>query len=93
MSAFLLLPGDSCRLSDYRRLKSKVLDVYDKRHMVTKVAREAREDNMAARKQLVDAMFRGFDADNNGQISTGELSQVNGKMITHLEFKLLIFVP
>ncbi|XP_051915285.1 follistatin-related protein 5 [Hippocampus zosterae] len=71
-----LYKGDSCRLSDYRRLKAKVLDMYEERYMVTKVTREAHEDNMAARRQLVDAMFQGFDADNNGQISTGELSQV-----------------
>ncbi|KAM9832922.1 follistatin-related protein 5 isoform 1-T2 [Syngnathus typhle] len=68
--------GDSCRLSDFRRLKAKFLDVYDKRHATTKVASGRRKDNMAARKQLVDAMFRGFDADRNGQISASELSQV-----------------
>ncbi len=31
---------------------------------------------MAARKQLVDMMFKRFDADNNGQIDASELSQV-----------------
>lgn len=36
----------------------------------------AHKDNMAARKQLVDLMFKRFDADNNGQIDASELSQV-----------------
>lgn len=31
---------------------------------------------MAARKQLVDMMFKRFDADNNGQVEASELSQV-----------------
>jgi len=33
-------------------------------------------DNIATKKQLVDMMFRRFDADNNGQIDASELSQV-----------------
>ncbi|XP_054648998.1 follistatin-related protein 5 isoform X2 [Dunckerocampus dactyliophorus] len=66
---------DNCRLSDYRRLKAKMLDLYDKRHAGSKV-HGVHRDNMAARKQLVDKMFKGFDADSNGQISTGEISQV-----------------
>ncbi|XP_061642839.1 follistatin-related protein 5 isoform X3 [Phyllopteryx taeniolatus] len=69
--------GDSCRLSDYRRLKAKMLEAHDKRHAATKASRGAHEYNMAARKQLVNAVFRGFDADGNGQISLDELSQVN----------------
>lgn len=36
----------------------------------------AHKDNMAARKQLVDMMFKRFDADNNGKIEANELSQV-----------------
>lgn len=36
----------------------------------------AHKENMAARKQLVDVMFKRFDADNDGQIDAGELSQV-----------------
>lgn len=38
--------------------------------------RGAHKDNMAARKQLVDMMFKRFDADNNGRTDAGELSQV-----------------
>lgn len=36
----------------------------------------AHKDNMAARKQLVDMMFKRFDADNNGRVEASELSQV-----------------
>eukprot|EP00064_Thunnus_orientalis_P001295 superscaffoldBa00000087_g1297 len=66
---------DDCRLSDYRRLKTKILDLHDKRYMRSTI-HGAHEDNMAARKQLVDMMFKRFDADNNGQIDASELSQV-----------------
>lgn len=38
--------------------------------------RGAHKDNMAARKQLVDMMFKHFDADNNGRTDASELSQV-----------------
>lgn len=34
------------------------------------------KDNMAARRHLVDVMFKRFDADMNGQIDSSELSQV-----------------
>lgn len=34
------------------------------------------KDSMVAKKQLVDVMFKRFDADNNGQIDASELSQV-----------------
>uniref|UniRef100_A0A3B4TZC3 Follistatin-like 5 n=1 Tax=Seriola dumerili TaxID=41447 RepID=A0A3B4TZC3_SERDU len=66
---------DNCRLSDYRRLKTKILDLHDKRYMGSHL-HGAHKDNMAARKQLVDMMLKRFDADNNGQIDASELSQV-----------------
>lgn len=71
----LFSPDDNCRLSDYRRLKTKILVLHDKRYMGSNV-HGAHKDNMAARKQLVDLMFKRFDADNNGQIEASELSQV-----------------
>lgn len=76
----LLLPlfsftDDNCRLSDYRRLKTKILDLHDKRYVGSNI-HGAHTDRMAARKQLVDMMFKRFDADNNGQIDASELSQV-----------------
>ncbi|XP_034454238.1 follistatin-related protein 5 isoform X2 [Hippoglossus hippoglossus] len=66
---------DDCRLSDYRRLKTKTLDLHDKRYTGSRM-HGAHKDNMAARKQLVDMMFKRFDADSNGQIESSELSQV-----------------
>lgn len=72
---FLSLPDDNCRVSDYRRLKTKILDLHDKRYTGSNI-HGAHKDNMAARKQLVDLMFKRFDADNNGQIDASELSQV-----------------
>lgn len=66
---------DSCRLNEYRRLKAKILDLHEKRYLGSGVGGTHR-DNMAAKKQLVDVMFKRFDADGNGRIATSELSQV-----------------
>lgn len=69
---------DNCRLSEYRRLKAKMLDLYDKRY-TSYNTRGAHKDNMAVRKQLVDVMFKRFDADTDGRVEAGELSQVRLK--------------
>lgn len=74
-SLCFLSPDDNCRLSDYRRLKSKILDLHDKRYTGSNI-HQAHKDSMTARKQLVDMMFKRFDGDNNGQIHASELSQV-----------------
>ncbi|CAL8261592.1 unnamed protein product [Lota lota] len=66
---------DDCRLGDYRRMKTKVLEVHQRRYLGSQTAGTHR-DNMAARRQLVDAMFKHFDADNNGQVESREISQV-----------------
>lgn len=64
----------------------KILDLHDKRYMGSNI-HGAHEDSMAARKLLVDMMFKRFDADNNGQIDASELSQVRalnkGGGLTH----------
>lgn len=62
-------------MSDYHRLKTKILDLHDKRYTGSNI-HGAHKDNMPARKQLVDIIFKRFDADNNGQIDASELSQV-----------------
>lgn len=72
---FLLFSDDNCRLSEYRRLKSKMLDLHDKRY-TSYNTRGAHNDNMAVRKQLVDVMFKRFDANGDGRVEAGELSQV-----------------
>ncbi|TWW55358.1 Follistatin-related protein 5 [Takifugu flavidus] len=74
-AAPLDIADDNCRLTDYRQLKTKILDLYDKRYTGSN-ARGAHKDNMAARKQLVDDMFKHFDADNSGRVDDNELSQV-----------------
>lgn len=74
----MFLPDDNCRLAEYRQLKTKILDLYDKRYMGSS-SRGAHKDNMAARKQLVDVMFKHFDADNSGGVDAHELSQVSNK--------------
>lgn len=76
--SFAFLLDDNCRLTDYRRLKSKILDLYDKRYTGSN-ARGAHKDEMATRKQLVDVMFKHFDADNSGRVDANELSQVSKK--------------
>lgn len=76
--SFAFLLDDNCRLTDYRRLKTKILDLYDKRYTSSNT-RGAHKDNMAARKQLVDVMFKHFDADNSGRVDANELSQVSQK--------------
>lgn len=63
-------------MSDYRRLKAKILDMHDRRYTGFNI-HGAHKDNMAVRKQLVDLMFKRFDADENGQIDASELSQVS----------------
>lgn len=76
--SFACLLDDNCRLTDYRRLKTKILDLYDKRYTGSNT-HGAHKDNMAARKQLVDVMFKHFDADNSGRVDASELSQVSDK--------------
>lgn len=75
---FVFLPDDNCRLAEYRRLKTKILDLYDMRYMGSN-SQGAHKDDMAARKQLVDVMFKHFDADNSGRVDARELSQVSDK--------------
>lgn len=78
LNLFVCFPDDNCRLADYRRLKTKILDMHDKRYTGSST-HGTHKDNMSVRRQLVDLMFRRFDADDNGQISAGELSQVRTK--------------
>lgn len=73
---FLFSPDDACRLSDYHRLKTKILDLQDQR-FTGSAFRGAHHDTMAAKKQLVDVMFKSFDIDNDGRIDASELSQVS----------------
>ncbi|XP_047209731.1 follistatin-related protein 5 isoform X1 [Girardinichthys multiradiatus] len=66
---------DDCRLNDYRRLKTKILDLHDQRYLLA-AGHGAHKNSMAAKKQLVDLMFKRFDTDINLLIDASELSQV-----------------
>lgn len=85
---FVFLPEDNCRLAEYRRLKTTILDLYDKRYMGSN-SHSAHKDNMAARKQLVEVMFKHFDADNSGRVDAHELSQVSNKQTKKLLNRVL----
>ncbi|XP_072520111.1 follistatin-related protein 5 isoform X3 [Salminus brasiliensis] len=66
---------DNCRLGDYKKLKSKVLDLHAQRYLALG-GRDSYEKDMASRKHLVDLMFKRFDADGSGRVDSSELSQV-----------------
>ncbi|XP_062405297.1 LOW QUALITY PROTEIN: follistatin-related protein 5 [Sardina pilchardus] len=66
---------DSCRLGDYKKLKSKMAELHDRRYMAPGHRGDYRDD-MALRQRLVDLMFKRFDADGNGRVDSSELSQV-----------------
>lgn len=77
-SSFLisrLSTDDNCRLFDYKKLKSKVLNLHALR-FIPPEAQDSYEKNMASRKHVVDLMYKRFDADGNGQVDSSELSQV-----------------
>ncbi|XP_026115214.1 follistatin-related protein 5-like, partial [Carassius auratus] len=66
---------DNCHLGDYKKLKTKMLDLHAQRYL-TPGNHGSHENDMEARKHLVDLMFMRFDADGNGRIDSSELSQV-----------------
>lgn len=70
-----LFTDDNCRLGDYKKLKTKMLDLHAQRYL-TSGNHGSHEKEMATRKHLVDMMFKRFDADGNGRVDSSELSQV-----------------
>ncbi|KAF7707025.1 follistatin-related protein 5 isoform X1 [Silurus meridionalis] len=66
---------DNCRLVDYKKLKTKVLNLHALRFLPPG-AQNSYETNMVSRKHVVDLMFKRFDADGSGQVDSSELSQV-----------------
>ncbi|GAA6077795.1 follistatin-related protein 5 isoform X1, partial [Tachysurus ichikawai] len=65
---------DNCRLVDYKKLNSKVLNLHALRFLPSG-AQDSYVKDMASRKHVVDMMFKRFDADGNGQVDSSELSQ------------------
>lgn len=72
----LLSTDDNCRLGDYKKLKSKVLALHAQKYSAPGDW-DSYEKDMAARKHVVDLMFKRFDADGSGKVSSSELSQVS----------------
>jgi len=70
-----LFTDDNCRLGDYKKLKTKMLDLHAQRYL-TSGNHGSHEKDMASRKHLVDMMFKRFDADGSGRVDSSELSQV-----------------
>lgn len=70
-----LSADDNCRLIDYKKLKSKVLNLHALRFLPPG-AQDSCEKDMVSRKHVVDLMFKRFDADGSGRVDSSELSQV-----------------
>ncbi|KAL6479847.1 hypothetical protein MHYP_G00108800 [Metynnis hypsauchen] len=66
---------DNCRLGDYKKLKTKVLDLHAQRYLAPG-SRDSYEKDMASRKHVADLMFKRFDVDGSGRVDSSELSQV-----------------
>lgn len=89
-----LFTDDNCRLGDYKKLKTKMLDLHAQRYL-TSGNHGSHENDMATRKHLVDMMFKRFDADGNERVDSSELSQVRinksvTKSISFTSFTCLI---
>ncbi|XP_051514855.1 follistatin-related protein 5-like isoform X4 [Myxocyprinus asiaticus] len=65
---------DNCRLGDYKKLKTKMMDLHAQRYLNPR-NHGSHEKDMATKKHLVDMMFKRFDADVNGRVDSSELSQ------------------
>ncbi|KAJ8399279.1 hypothetical protein AAFF_G00413170 [Aldrovandia affinis] len=67
--------GDKCRPNNYRKLKTKMLDLQNQKYM-----REGNgggnQDKMSLRKVLVDQIFERFDVDGSGMVDSNELSLI-----------------
>ncbi|XP_076850617.1 follistatin-related protein 5 isoform X2 [Brachyhypopomus gauderio] len=66
---------DNCHYSDYRKLKTKVLDLYTQRYLPPS-SHDSYGKDLVSRKHAVDLMFKRFDADGSGRVDSSELSQV-----------------
>ncbi|KAG7256017.1 hypothetical protein CRUP_038888, partial [Coryphaenoides rupestris] len=69
------LADSQISITHSQEMKTKILELYERRYLGAQTP-GAHRDNMAARQQLVDTMFKHFDGDNNGQVDSRELSQV-----------------
>lgn len=68
------LPGDPCTMADYARLK-KVLLALQSRLQPPREG-DSRQDPASQKRLLVESLFKDFDADGDGHLSSSELAQV-----------------
>ncbi|XP_026855092.1 follistatin-related protein 5 isoform X2 [Electrophorus electricus] len=66
---------DNCHHNDYKKLKTKVLDLHTQQYLAPG-SHDSYEKDMISRKFAVDLMFKRFDADGSGHVDSSELSQV-----------------
>lgn len=67
------LPGDTCTMASYRRLKGVVLELQAQR---SAPPRRPAADGAAQKRALVEELFQHLDANRDGHLSSSELAQV-----------------
>ncbi|RXN36368.1 follistatin-related 4-like protein [Labeo rohita] len=75
------LPGDTCTMAEYNKLKSMLLD------MQPRTSTDGQANAMDQRRTLVDTMFKYIDRNQDGRLSSEELAEISIK--EHLENILL----
>lgn len=68
------LPGDTCTMAGYARLKNVLLALQT--HQRPLQEGENRQDPASQKRLLVESLFKDLDADGNGHLSSSELAQV-----------------
>lgn len=67
------LPGESCTMTEYNKLKSMLLDMQLKG---VKRKDKGYGNSMDEKRALVDAMFKYLDLNGDGRLGSEELAQV-----------------
>lgn len=67
------LPGDTCTMASYRRLKGVVLELQAQR---SAPPRRPAADRAAQKRALVEELFQHLDENRDGHLSSSELAQV-----------------
>ncbi|XP_006065135.3 follistatin-related protein 4 [Bubalus bubalis] len=67
------LKGDPCTMADYARLKKVLLALQS--HLQPLHEGDSRQDPASQKRLLVESLFKDFDADGDGHLSSSELAQ------------------